>query len=108
MPRASQREGLDTVVKNCKVAYPSEERLGGSRGEKTMHLPSLSTGQKFVLTAWLLAPPLYAYWRGDRRWIIYDLKDPDIQSAFLSDLVWAYIIGGVLAALLILIWKKED
>ncbi len=95
-------------MKNCKVAYPSEERLGGSRGEKTMHLPSLSTGQKFVLTAWLLAPPLYAYWRGDRRWAIYDLNDPDIQSAFLSDLVWAYIIGGVLAALLILIWKKED
>ena len=65
-----------------------------------MHLPSSSTGQKFVLTACLLAPPLA---RG-----IYDLNDPDIQSAFLSDLVWAYIIGGVLAALLILIWKKED
>jgi len=63
--------------------------------------------KKIILSLLLILPPIYGYWRGDTRWMIYDLSDPQIFGTFVTDTLLAYLVGGIFAFILLRIWGKK-
>lgn len=57
---------------------------------------------------WLILPPIYGYWRGGTRWIMYDLSDPEIFRTFIFDTLGAYVVVGVFAFILTKIWGSKE